>query len=343
MERRIMVALLKACGAALLAFGFLVCSNPIDIVGSVATEVKVANNKFLLVKASGPFAANDQNVSPGTTIWVQFDRDLDTSTLSAQSVVFAPSKGWTWNYNSAVRTLTVTPSALDSLTQYTVTIGEGLIGIDGSKMQAMFVFAFKTKLGPSGTMAINSGSGYTNNTAVTLSFTTNIIASKVRFSTNEADITTDPMGGNVLLAGQGIWNLRREIPGGGADGSKTIYYQLTDSSYVNSTSSYDASGSHPLSASIVYDTASPTPNSFSINKGAMISSGTIVTLYSDVTDTLSPIEMHFQNAGGSWSAWANYSSVRGKWFLSSPGTRLVTAEFRDKRCQISLLNLMTRS
>ena len=231
MERRIVRSLAKGrAPQRSLASALVVCSNPIDIVNSVKTEVMTANNKFQVIKASGPFAANDQNVNPSTTIWIQFDRDLDTSTLSAQSVVFAPSMGWTWNYNSAVRTLTVTPSALDSLTQYTVTIGEGLIGIDGSKMQAMFVFAFKTKLGPLGTMAINSGSGYTNNTAVTLSFTTNMIASKVRFSTNEADITTDPMGGNVSLwqdKGSGTFagNL-----GGGADGSKTIYYQLTDSS-----------------------------------------------------------------------------------------------------------------
>ncbi|MGA2763452.1 MAG: Ig-like domain-containing protein [Spirochaetia bacterium] len=329
MERRIMVALLKACGAALLAFGFLVCSNPIDIVNTVKTEVMVANNKFLVIKASGPFAANDQNVNPNTTLWIQFDRDLDASSVTAQRVTFAPSATWTPSYNAATKTLTITPSFLESTVPYTVTIG-GLKGTDGSDLQTSFVVAFKTRQGPAGSMAINSGLAYTNISAATLYFSVNAATTQVRWSFTESDLTPNPNDAHSTL-----WQMKSpSFPQNlGVDGPKTVYYQLYDG--TNTSAGYDVgAGTHPLSASTVVDTVAPVVGLFSINNGDMTTPTIAVTLYNNASDPTSPVEMHFQNGSGSWSNWEDYSATKA-WYVSSPGTRLVTAEFRDKAGNVS--------
>ncbi len=323
---------IKLCAAAVLLSALIVCSNPIDIVGNVTNEVKASNNKFLVIKGTGPFAANDQTVSPGTTIWVQFDRDLDTSTVTAQNITFAPAASWTSSYISATKTLTITPSSLESLTPYTLTLA-GLKGTDGSELQSSYPLAFKTKQGPSGTMTINTGGAYTNIASATLYFSVNVATTQIRWSFTESDLTPDPFDAHSSL-----WQAKAPSISGvglGADGPKTVYYQLLDV-LNNTTSGYDvAAGTHPRSAAVVLDTVAPVVTSFSIENGALTAPSTTVTLYLNVTDPTSPVQMHFQNGAGAWSAWESYSATK-VWTLSSPGTRLVTAEFQDMAGNVSV-------
>jgi len=331
-DRRPVTRTLLAAGAALLAaLAVASCSNPIDIVGAVTTEVKVANNKFLIVSNMGPFSQNDQAVNPGTTIWIQFDRDLDPTSVSNTSVTIVPAATWTFDYSEATKTLTIKPGALESLTTYTVTVGNGLKGADGSDLQANYTFSFKTKLAPVGSMTINSGEAYTNSTGTTLHFSVNGTTSQIRYSLDELDLTADPSGGDTLLwTPKGSATPSFPLTLTGSDGATKVYYQFVDAFGLAASPGYDGLGQHPLSTTITLDRVAPSIGSFSINGGALTSSDTNVTLNNSVSDATSPIEMNFMNtATGVWSGWEDYSATRG-WSLPYPGTRQVVAQFRDK-------------
>ena len=330
-----MKSLLKL-GAALLLFSALeTCSNPFDIVNSVKTDVMVANKKYLVIQATGP-SVNNQNVRPCDPIWLQFDRDVDTSTVSDQTITISPAITWTSDFNSATKTLTITPTMLDILTPYTLTVN-GVKGSDGSDLQTPYTLAFKTANGPSGTLATTPH--YTNSSAptVTLTFTVNSATWKYRWSDTESQISSDPNYGapwSIIGSASPTYTVT------GSDGVKNLYYQLLDSNN-NLTPGYNAAtGTHPLTGTVVYDNTAPTPVSFTINKGALAAPRTLVVLYPSATDALSPIEVHFKNqaAGSSWSSWTNLSSGF-KWGLSSPGTRQVWAEFRDKAGNVSATQL----
>src|SRR5690349_18509425 len=114
MDRRAVVrAALSAGIIAAAGIALATCSNPINIQDAVTTEVMVANNKFLIVDQTGPFIPNQTNVSPGTPVWVKFDRDLDEASVGTTAVVFSPAATWTWTYNPSTRTLTVQPGFLE--------------------------------------------------------------------------------------------------------------------------------------------------------------------------------------------------------------------------------------
>jgi hypothetical protein len=328
MERRMRTALRIGLPlfVALAALALTTCDGA-NILAALTTEVMVANNKFLVIAATGPFAANDQAVNPGASLWVQFDRDLDPSSVTPQSIVFSPSVNWTWSYSSATKILTVTPVPfLDSLVTYAVTVGTGLKGTDGSSLQANGVLSFKTKQAPAGVLTINTGGAYTNSPTATLNFVVNGITNQIRWSLTASDINADPnLGNSTLWTSKGTLSFPLPL---GADGAKTVYYQLVDATFLNATA--------PLSASVTLDTAAPVVGAqLSINSGAIASSSTSVTLTSNVTDPTSPIEMQFLNHPNDLAAnlveanWVPYSASAA-WTLSAPGTRQVTGWYRDK-------------
>jgi hypothetical protein len=326
-RRSVIRAALAAVIAIAAGLALATCSNPIDIVNAIKTEVMVANNRFLLVSDMGPFAENDQAVNPGSVLWIKFDRGLDPSSVTPACVAFDPPVSWTPLYNDATKTLTILPY-FANLTTYTVTVGSGLKASDGSELQNPYVFSFRTKDGPTGNLTINTlGDIYTTNPAVTLNFDYNFVTSQIRWSQTETEITSDPAAGN-----QGLWKPKAASFTSvnlGSDGVKTVYYQLVDAS-GNSTPGYDGQGSHPRSATITLDSQPPTFVSLSINGGVVYSTSTVVTINSNVTDAApsTGLQMRFQNKNGAWSAWETYSATK-TWYLSAYGTRTVTAEYRD--------------
>jgi hypothetical protein len=167
---------------------------------------------------------------------------------------------------------------------------------------------------------------------VTLNFTYNFATIEIRFSMTENEIGPGPNDGNQTLWQTKAASFPFALPD--PDGPKTIYYQLVDT-LGNTTPGYDGAGSHPLSATVTLDRVAPTVSGFSIENGATYAATTTVTLYNNVTDATSPIEMHFLNTNGSWSAWEDYSATK-TWALSAVGTRQVSAEFRDKAGNVSL-------
>ena len=58
---------LFAAGIGLAALLLMTCFNPFDIIAELETEVKIANNKFLIVESITP-AKNATGVQPGSRI-----------------------------------------------------------------------------------------------------------------------------------------------------------------------------------------------------------------------------------------------------------------------------------
>jgi hypothetical protein len=305
-----------AAGAALMVLALAAC-NPFDIIDAITTEVRAAGNKFLIINSSFP-SKNATLVNLNTTVWLEFDRALDMSTVNATNIVFTPATVWTPSYDTGTKTLTLEPSAMESDTAYTVTVGRGLKGMDGNELKEDYTWSFHTKVGASGTVTINGGADYTTSSPVTLTFSYNTIVSWMRYSTNESDITNTP-GMSWSVASPGPVSLPL-----GADGTYTVYVQFRDADDNNRTDGVD-----PLSDTIVLDHLPPTVTGFSIEGGAISAPTISVTLNNDVTDATSAIKMRFNNNGGAWSGWEDYSATKA-WALSSVGTRRVYAEFSDK-------------
>ncbi len=155
MERRIM-KILRAVGvSALLALTLVVCSNPIDLVKEVSTEVKIATNKFLLIKGVGP-SANGSNVNPGLPLTITFDRDISLADIE-KNITVTPSVSFKLppSYNQATKTLSIEADPYFGMeTSYTVTINEGVKGADGSDLQSGYSWSFRTGKYPTGSVTI---------------------------------------------------------------------------------------------------------------------------------------------------------------------------------------------
>jgi hypothetical protein len=321
-RRRIARGLFAAAGAALLCLALVTCSNPIDIVGSVTTTVKIANNKFLKISDSFP-AKNQTAVPPSTPIWIELDRDLDTSSVNTTNIVIEPAATWSYSYNPTTRTLVVQPDGLSDSTPYTVTISPGLRGADGGEMQYGLSWSFTTGIGPTGTVRINANAPYTASSTVTLNFTYNSAVDDMRYSFTQSDIT------NNAATGIQNWTSKTASIGGvsfaGTDGTKTIYAQ-----FRNIGTGALTNGTFPTSDTIVYDTTPPVISAVYINAGAASTTSSTVTLTWSASDAASGLgQMRFMNGGGAWSGWETYASSKS-WTLNAvAGTRTVSVQFMD--------------
>ena len=154
---------LFAAGIGLAALLLMTCFNPFDIIAELETEVKIANNKFLIVESITP-AKNATGVQPGSSILIEFDRDLDESTINTSTIVFdpppdpvnGPMESLEFEFDDGTNTLTIDPEPyMDGEVDYTVTVNAGLKGLDGSELQAEFIWTFLTKNWPAGGAAID--------------------------------------------------------------------------------------------------------------------------------------------------------------------------------------------
>ena len=192
MERRVRRSLVRTGAAVFIAFVFMVCSNPIDIVDKVTTEVKAANNKFLLIKSVGP-AINTTNVNPGLPLTIMFDRDVDLTDF-AKSIAITPTVTFKPpSYNQATKTLSIEPDPfLKDNTLYTVTITKTLRGSDGSDLQNEYIWAFTTGEYPTVSVQISDANydklTLTNNDAHPILYIKSNLAAKViRLGRSESD------------------------------------------------------------------------------------------------------------------------------------------------------------
>jgi hypothetical protein len=103
------------------------CDNPINILETIETEYKRAENLFLVVEGFSPLS-NTFNVNPGAEIRIEFDRpiNLDSVTDSTLKIYDAAFNevGWSFSrYNSATNTLYIKGAPfLSNTTEYTVSV-----------------------------------------------------------------------------------------------------------------------------------------------------------------------------------------------------------------------------
>jgi hypothetical protein len=112
---------------ALVTLFITACDNPINILETIETEYKRAENLFLVVEGFSPLS-NTFNVNPGAEIRIEFDRpiNLDSVTDSTLKIYDAAFNevGWSFSrYNSATNTLYIKGAPfLSNTTEYTVSV-----------------------------------------------------------------------------------------------------------------------------------------------------------------------------------------------------------------------------
>ena len=189
-------------------FLFTTCSEPIDFVNEVETEVKIANDLFLeVVEVISP-AENAVNVNPSSQIVVQFDKNVNLTSVSDSTIKITnvtdnidvtiqnPS------FSSANKQLTfepVEPAAVGYFRNehnYSVEL-IGLRGTDGSELQNSYTWSFRTGTAPAGTIVVtdrgltdpeSAFNGYTNERTVTVNIDSfNAEATRYYASINPTD------------------------------------------------------------------------------------------------------------------------------------------------------------
>jgi hypothetical protein len=165
---------------------------------------------------------------------------------------------------------------------------------------------------PTGTISINSGLAYTNNTSVTLTLAASDALSGVaqmQFSNNGSTFSAP-----VAYAASYPWTLAT------TDGTKTVYVRYIDTAGNTSGSFTDT---------IILDTTAPT-GTVSINSGATYTASTGVTLTLSASDGLSGMsQMRFSNDNATWGGWTAYATSAA-WTLSAgDGTKTVYVQYRD--------------
>ncbi len=242
----IRAALLAAIALATILLG--TCSET-NIVALLTSEVKRANNKFLVVESVEP-ANSTTNTDPGAPIRIVFDRAVDIATLTESNITITPSAGFAldFQFNDLTNTLSIfVDPYLDNSTDYTLTVTKGVLAADGSDLESEFAWSFRTGIFPAGNVSINSGATYTNNPTVTLNLTANAVVFKYRAAQTEPDLATKSYA---------LLDLSPSFSFDTGDGTKTVYIQFIDSTGMNEST--------VRSDTIILDTVQPTITVYSL-------------------------------------------------------------------------------
>jgi len=314
--------LIRLCAAALIISAFMACSNPIDIVGNVTNEVKASHNMFLLVSNASP-AANTA-VSPGSAIAIKFDRSIDPSTATSDTITFSPAIVWdSSSYDDPSKTLTIVPAALEGGKSYTVTVTTGVKGTDGSTVQSNYTWTFSTKAEPYGTFKIESPAttpphdpAYTKTTGVTIVVTPNQFV-------DQMCIWEDGVGT------EGAWQYKATSVAfnlsGTTEGPKKIWMEFLDKDGTFKTAA--------ISRTITYDKTAPVASSITINGGAALTNSLSVNLTYVGSDSSGLYQMQFYN--GTYTGWLAYADSYTYSIPAGDGTKTVRVWFGDKAGNIS--------
>lgn len=221
---------------ALIIFGIFflsTCENAISLIDEIETEVKIANDLFLVIKSVSPSDLGS-NVNPGSEITVVFDRELDMNsvvpaTMSIYDETTISEIGFqSAAYNKTTNTLTIEPTNayFDDDDNFTIRIS-GFKGKDGSELQSDYIWSFKTGIAPAGSIVAvdNDGTaeaGFTSGALVDVSVVSfNDYATSYFVSETESELA-DP----ALINGAD-WKLVANsfpITIAGAEGTVPLYF-----------------------------------------------------------------------------------------------------------------------
>jgi hypothetical protein len=298
MERRMKKSVLTFGVLILLGLALTTCSNPIDILASITTEVKSATGKFLVVNGLSP--SSPTNVNPAVRLRVEFDRPLNMDTVQASSVKIQKSDGSPdstvfqvkWEPTSDHKILYVWADPyMGNATDYTLTLTRGMLAADGGDLKQEYSWQFKTGTFPAGSIKINAGAAYTRANPVDLSIDCNLISDKYRLG-YAADLTGT--GWTSITSWPFMVPNYQLDPSVVGDGPRSVYVQFAG----------PVDGSQELSlvqsATVILDTQPPVltpatlPATIYVNK-ARISTG--VTPIS-ATDTWSGVTFNWNLPAG---------------------------------------------
>ncbi len=172
---------------------------------------------------------------------------------------------------------------------------------------------------PVGTVKVNGGAAYINQTAVTLDLSATDAGTgvdKMCFSTNNSTWTTAE-----AYAAKKDW----VFPTG--DGAKTVYVKFQDKA---------GRWSAAVSVTVTMDTVKPT-GSINVNSGVAYVSTQVVTLNLSGTDASSGIStMSFSSDNANWTAPVAYTTSKTFTLPVGDGTKTVYVKYYDKAGNVSL-------
>ncbi|AZS13799.1 hypothetical protein EI981_04480 [Paenibacillus lutimineralis] len=159
-----------------------------------------------------------------------------------------------------------------------------------------------------GTVQINRGSGYTNDTNVTLNLTVSEL-SGVRMAFSNDGVTWSPL---EPYSATKQWHLSS------GEGNKTVHVKFLD----------DKDNEDIQTANVVLDQTKPT-GTFQINNGAVFTKSRIVELDTIYSDNLIPVEMSISSDNLIWSFWEAAQSKRTVTLSAGDGVKTVYMKLRD--------------
>ena len=308
------------------------CSEPIDFVNEVETEVKIANDLFLEIESIISPEENATSANPGSQIIIQFDRDINISSVTDSTITISNLTDYTAViiknpvFNPINKRLIIDPfeTGYDGYfkddTDYLIKIS-GIKGADGSSLQEEYSWSFKTGTAPAGTITVRDGgidgpaadAGFANELTITAHVATNnSMAAQYYVSPYESDMSNP-------LSISGWENVGdpfvTSIPAS-SDGTKFLYAVFVD-----------ATGtvfSRTISGTIYLDRTSP-----GIQVGDDVLSNSGITKTGSYTESF-PKESTINWSGTGLTFSAPSSLTTYIYEPSSDGDYTVTLGMRDK-------------
>jgi hypothetical protein len=245
-KRSLMVAGIACAGVVLSTLALVTCDST-NVLALITTEVKKANNKLLVVTGLVS-PASTANVNPGIAITLEFDRPVDTKTVTSSSISIAPTDGsavdfaLAISFSNANKTVTLEPNPfLKDNTSYDIVLSKDVLAEDGSELEKAMSWSFTTGVYPAGNLLITDASGndisYTKNQIGLYSkIIYKTVADKYRLGNAPTDFNNfaDPDAGwrsTILDCSSGaVFQLPPSFALPAGDGSKTVYIQFQRSS-----------------------------------------------------------------------------------------------------------------
>jgi hypothetical protein len=255
MNNGMRAALLAAIALATILLG--TCSDT-NIIALLTSEVKRANNKFLIVEGvKNPTAQTD--VNPGVQMRIDFDRAVDPATITAANVLISGPGTFSLAYSLSTdnKVLYVQPDPyLSDLQDYTLTLTTGVKGALGEELEQPYSWTFKTGTYPAGTVTVTVSQAevaYTNLLTNELTIKCNLTSYRYRVAhspTAYSNFSPSDTAGWVSTTGTQFAVLD-PTPFTAGDGTKEVYVQFVD--FTGSKFSLVRSGS------VILDQTPPVP------------------------------------------------------------------------------------
>lgn len=230
----IRAALLAAIALATVLLG--TCSDT-NLVALLTSEVKRANNMFLTVEGvKNPTAQTD--VNPGVQMRIDFDRAVDPTTISAETVLITGPGSFTLTRELSAdgKVLYIQPNPyLSNLEDYTLTLTTGIKGALGEDLELPYEWTFKTGTYPAGTVTVTASQAeviYTNLLANELTIECNLASYRYRVahsSTAYSNFSPSDNGGWTGTGGSTKIVVTDPADFSAGDGTKQVYVQFGDS------------------------------------------------------------------------------------------------------------------